>query len=191
MGNRALSLQGFFVDRYPVTNKEWQEFILATGEFPPAHWLGTRIPNKQERHPVVGISLTQARRYASWKGRRLPTQAEWLSLVHGEEGRAFPWGDHCEKSQCQCELSGARETAAVDAHPANVTPEGVTDLLGNVWEWTEADRRLPAPDAGSTWAMGGSFRHPCKGGVVPATSIPIENTYLYLGFRCASDVEED
>lgn len=179
------------MDLTPVTNQAYQAFLQATGEFPPAHWFGNQPPSKQEQHPVVGITLLQARRYAAWKGQRLPTHAEWLSVVHGDEGRRFPWGNDCHKQNCQCSLSGATETAPVQAHPEGASPEGCMDMLGNVWEWVESDTRLPMPEKGSAWSLGGSFRHPCRNNTVPCTAIPQDNSYLYLGFRCAADVRTE
>jgi formylglycine-generating enzyme required for sulfatase activity len=60
-------------------------------------------------------------------------------------------------------------------------------MLGNVWEWTEPDPRLPAPEPGKAWVYGGSFRHRCDGQHPPRTAVDAQNAYDYLGFRCAED----
>lgn len=187
----AVEVASFFVDETPVTNEAWRRYLEATGVAPPSHWLGQRPPKGKERHPVVGITLDEARLYAKWARRRLPTEAEWMAVVRGRTGeRRFPWGTTCEGKGCQCPKSGASDTAAVDAHPAGVTPEGARDLLGNVWEWVEPDARLGKPEVGRAIALGGSFKQLCSvPGEVPRTEIGANNAYLYLGFRCAADVE--
>ena len=194
----TLPIPGFFLDRYPVTNAEYRAFLLATGEVPPAHWFGDRHPSGQERHPATGVTLAQARRYAAWKGRRLPITAEWLSALHGIELQkgdrpdrpAFPWGDACDPSRCHCPRAGASGTAPVDAHPTGVTADGCMDMLGNAWEWTEpgepgAANTITPPDPGTAYVLGSSYRHACGGPDLPWSVVPAEGDWLYLGFRCA------
>lgn len=190
VGKVALEVGAFFVDEAPVTNAAWQRYLEATGVTPPSHWLGRRPPKGRERHPVVGVSIEEARAYAKWAGRRLPTEAEWMAVVRGREGhRAFPWGETCVGKRCQCPKVESSDTASVDEHPEGASPEGVRDLLGNVWEWVEADARLPSPQAGRAAALGGSFKQLCAvPGQVPRTEIAVNNAYMYLGFRCAADL---
>ena len=190
VGKVALEIATFFVDEVPVTNTAWQRYIEATGMSAPSHWLGRRPPKGRERHPVVGVTLEEARAYAKWAGRRLPTEAEWMAVVRGREGhRAFPWGETCVGKSCQCPKADSADTSSVDEHPTGASPEGVRDLLGNVWEWVEADARLPAPQGGRAIALGGSFKQVCAvPGQVPRTEISMNNAYMYLGFRCAADL---
>jgi len=174
------------LDRVPVTNEAYAAFVRATDATPPAHWLGGEPPPHKRRHPVVGVTLDDARRYAAWCGKRLPTSAEWEAAARGPTVTAFPWGDQWEPARCTTRESGAEDTAPVDEHPEGATLEGVLDLVGNVWEWCEPDDRLPAPEGGSAWVFGGSFRHPCvKDGVIARSSVATGNSYEYLGFRCA------
>lgn len=185
-----VEVRPFLLDVEPVTNEAWREWIAATGATPPAHWLGDRPPRGRERHPVVGVSLDEARAFAAWRGARLPTEAEWTSVVRGADGRrAFPWGDRClGGAGCQCPRSGADGTSAVGGRPDGATPEGVRDLLGNVWEWVEPDPRLPPPEPGRAPALGGSFKQACPvPGEIPRVELAENKTYLYLGFRCAAD----
>lgn len=183
---RTLLVPRLFVDRHPVTHRAWRRYVLETGARAPSHWLGDRVPAGREEHPVVGVTLEEARRYAAWRGARLLTEVEWIGVLRGEDGRLFPWGDHCEPERCQCPRIGANDTAAVGSHPGGATADGVEDLLGNVWEWVDPDPRLPASGLGI--ALGGSFRHACAiAGVVPRTEIEVNKSYLYLGFRCAMD----
>lgn len=187
-GPRIVDVPGFFLDTTPVTNARFKAYLDATHDTPPSHWLGARVPRGKEEHPVVGVDLAQARRFAAWAGRRLPTESEWLSALHGAQGRAFPWGDGCDGHRCQCPRAGAGDTAPVGQRPNNASPDGVLDLLGNVWEWVDPDPRLPHPEAGRGVALGGSFKHACTDpGRPPRSEIDSAKAYLYLGFRCAVD----
>ena len=183
----TVEVAGFLIDRAPVTNAQYAEFLRATGATPPAHWIGGQPPAQREDHPVVGINLDEARAYASWRGRRLPTNAEWESAARGPDGTAFPWGDTWDAERCRCPGDGVDGTAPVDEHPLGATVEGCLDLVGNVWEWTEADPRLAAPEEGAAWVFGGSFRHACvRDGAIARSAVAARNSYEYLGFRCAS-----
>jgi formylglycine-generating enzyme required for sulfatase activity/tRNA A-37 threonylcarbamoyl transferase component Bud32 len=185
----GVTVAPFWMERTPVTNEDFAAFVKATGETPPQHWPGLAPAPAARRLPVVGVGLAQARRYAAWKKRRLPTRAEWMAALRGRDGRVLPWGaTSCDTTRCSCPRSGAVGLAPVDAHPDSATPEGVIGLLGNVWEWTEpgAGARL---DDGVT-VLGGSFKHACaRPGAVPETTVSPEAQFLYLGFRCAADVE--
>jgi formylglycine-generating enzyme required for sulfatase activity len=75
----------------------------------------------------------------------------------------------------------------VDAHPRTATPEGVLDLLGNVWEWVEPAPGLPGPAPDQAIALGGSFRHACSASGAPRAEIGAAKAYPYVGFRCATE----
>lgn len=185
---KHLEVHGFYLETSPVTNARFKAYLDATHDTPPSHWLGTKVPAHKADHPVVGVDLGQARRFAAWAGRRLPTEAEWIAALRGAQGRPFPWGKDCATQSCQCPRAGVGDTAPVGARPGNATPEGVLDLLGNVWEWVENDPRLPPPEPGRGVALGGSFRHACLDpGTPPRSEIDATKAYLYLGFRCAID----
>jgi serine/threonine protein kinase len=177
----------FRIERLPVTNARYHAYLLESRREAPAHWLGGRPPAMLLDHPVVGITLEEARAYASWYGKRLPTVEEWEAAWRGATGRRFPWGDAWLPAQCQAPENGAAGTSSVGAHLHAATAEGVADLLGNVWEWT-----LPgsegAPEPGYAWVMGGSFRHPCQtADGPPRTRVAEHKAYAYLGFRCVAD----
>lgn len=185
-------VQPFYLDRAPVTNAQYREFLLATDEPPPAHWTGWRAPKGYEQHPVVGVSMDQARRYAAWRDARLPTEVEWASVVRGPSGgRRFPWGDMCDGLRCHCPLMGHAEAGPVRTHPSGSSPEGVEDLYGNVWEWVEASERVQAPGEGMGRALGGSFAHRCTAWTtIPTSEFKAIKGHSYVGFRCAADVPE-
>lgn len=182
-------LERFFLERLPVTNARFAEFVAATGEIAPAHWARHTPPPAILDHPVVGVSFDQALRYAKWKGRRLPTTSEWMRAATGGGSRTFPWGNAWEPERCLGAHNCAgrlHDTESAGARVAGSTPEGIRDLVGNVWEWTEADPGVTRPEDGTTWVCGGSFRNPLDKGA-GRSQVGLDKSYLYLGFRCAVD----
>ncbi|MGQ0508798.1 MAG: protein kinase domain-containing protein [Myxococcaceae bacterium] len=181
----SYEVKPFWIDRTPVTNAGYLEFVEATGESPPSNWHGRRYPTSLEDHPVVGVSLHEARRYAAWRGQRLPTQLEWEAAARGKKNQRFPWGEEWDPSRCHGpDESG---TSAVGLLAAGASPSGCLDLLGNVWEWTEIDPSvIEKPEEGYAWVFGGSFCHSCvDNNAIPRRSVNEDKDYLYLGFRCA------
>jgi hypothetical protein len=93
--------------------------------------LPTKLPSEQESLPVTFVSLADARAYASWQGRRLPTEAEWQWAAEGAgAGNRYPWGN--DERSFPNEIQPAFD-------PTNATPQGVMGLSGNAWELTESE----------------------------------------------------
>ncbi len=132
-----LHMEDFYMDRYPVTNREFAAF-LRSASYQPAdsthflrHWEEGHFPDSLADHPVVWISLDDARAYAKWKGKRLPTEAEWQYAAQGPDGRKWPWGMTYDSTRCN---HAAGHTLPVTAFPEGQSPFGVEDLVGNVWQ---------------------------------------------------------
>ncbi len=136
-----LYLADFYIAKYPVTNRLYQDFVAATGYPAPPDWPENRHHAMVAGHPVVNVSWFDALAYCRWLSEttrqtcRLPTEAEWEKAARGVEGRIYPWGNSFDKSCCNCFEKGMGFTTPVDAHPAGASPYGVMDLAGNVWEW--------------------------------------------------------
>lgn len=142
----------FYMDRWPVTNAEYKIFVDATGHPVPNYevsWCDTRgynwdpgtrmYPPGKADHPVVLVTWEDAMAYAAWAGKRLPTEAEWERAARGVKGRLYPWGNEFIPQRCNCKEAGLKGTSPVGAFsPEGDTPEGVVDILGNVWEWTNS-----------------------------------------------------
>ncbi len=129
-------LDDYYIDKYEVTNKEYKEFVDATGHpVPPSYWKnGTYLPNT-ERMPVVMVSWYDADAYCKWRGKRLPTEAEWEKAARGTEERDFPWGNEFDSKKANSfGIYGGIST--VDYFKEDVSPYGVYDMAGNVSEWT-------------------------------------------------------
>ena len=69
----------FFLDRFEVTNLQYKDFVDATERRTPVYWQGGTFPIYKDDHPVVNITWEDARTYAEWVKKQLPTEAEWAA----------------------------------------------------------------------------------------------------------------
>jgi formylglycine-generating enzyme required for sulfatase activity len=143
----------FYMGRYPVTNEEYGRFLKDNPKSPePEYWADRRF--NQPRQPVVGVSWEDARRYTSWAGLRLPSEAEWEYACRAGTSTRFYSGDS-EKDLDQAgwysKNSGGQTRPVGEKVPNSY---GLYDMHGNVWEWVEDDYHGSydsAPDDGSAW----------------------------------------
>jgi formylglycine-generating enzyme required for sulfatase activity len=198
---RIVSVKKFYIDEFPVTNEEFYRFVVATHYVPKdtanflRHWSQGKVPRGLERHPVVWVSPEDARAYAGWAGKRLPSAIEWQYAAQGTDGRPYPWGDSFDSTLCNAAVG---HTMAVDAHPRGESPFGVKDLIGNVWQLT-ADKYY---DGAYTFSIirGGSYYNPTSsiwyvtGGPWPVNRQQMLlllsaglNRNATVGFRCVKD----
>jgi formylglycine-generating enzyme required for sulfatase activity len=219
VGNEApahrVHLDAFYIDRYPVANEEYKRFVDATGHPVPCYDVGwvdasaynwnpeTRTPPPgKETHPVVLVSWDDARAYAAWVGKRLPTEAEWERAARSTDGRRWPLGDEFIQGRCNSKESNAGGTVPVGQYsPDCDSPDGVGDMVGNVWEWTsslfrpypyDADDGRESQEA-SGWRVlrGGSWVNDLDRARCAAR---LDGDFLFynnVGFRCAVSAEKD
>ena len=135
----------------PVTNRQYGEFVRATGHSAPPHWSGGELPAALDRHPVTYVDWLDATAFCRWAGVRLPTEAEWEKAARGTDGRRFPWGDgepaspdsatRCPYGAVLANYGGGAKngsTSPVGTYPDAASPYGLEDMAGNVWEWVSS-----------------------------------------------------
>lgn len=211
---RTVVLPQILMDRTEVTNGEYHTFLVDTGYRPPEvrnflrHWerpLGQdsdprawRPPIDKENHPVVWVDLDDARAFARWAGKRLPTEEEWQYAAQGLDGRTWPWGEEGQEGWCN---GDSADTTAVNAYLHSASPWGCLDMAGNVWEWTESERddghtRYAILKSGSNWRLPpeasmwyvASGAQPCAAHQKMLLMYPGLDRCATVGFRCVRDL---
>jgi len=201
---RLLSMKSFYMDRYPVTNAEFKQFLEGTRYHPKddhnflRDWRNGNYPEGWANKPVTWVSLEDARAYAAWAGKRLPHEWEWQYAAQGTDGRLYPWGNAWDGRAVPSphkgrDLPGPND---VDAHPSGASPFGVMDLVGNVWQWTDefVDEHTRAAilrggsyyqPQGSMWYFPQAYRLTEHGKYL--LMAPSKDRAGTLGFRCVMD----
>ncbi|MFN8494027.1 MAG: SUMF1/EgtB/PvdO family nonheme iron enzyme [Caldilineaceae bacterium] len=133
-----LCLPEYRITRTAITNAQYQRFIEATGYPHPEHWVNGHIPVGKEQHPVVHVSWHDAQAFCDWAGVQLPTEAEWEKAARGAQGCLYPWGDEDPNDQlCNFNMD-VGDTTPVGSYPSGMSLYGLSDMAGNVWEWTSS-----------------------------------------------------
>jgi formylglycine-generating enzyme required for sulfatase activity len=136
--SKKINLPTFKMEQFEVSNRQYGLCVEAGACDQPIDASQYNDPSKSN-HPVVGVTAFQASTYCRWLGRRLPTQVEWERTARGSKGRRWPWGDEkptLELANIPAGKYAASGTNPVNSHPKGKSPEGVFNLVGNVWEWT-------------------------------------------------------
>ncbi|MGE0372962.1 MAG: formylglycine-generating enzyme family protein [Gammaproteobacteria bacterium] len=205
----TVRLGAYLIDKYEVTNLQYQAFIEATGRRAPDDFVNRAAPRGKADHPVSFVTWFDARDYCAWAGKRLPTEQEWEKAARGTDARIFPWGDEFNIRAANTPVRWARlgqegDTTPVGAFTAGASPYGIHDMSGNVWEWT-ASWYLPHPGNTTKSENFGEIYKVLKGGswwdcsfYKCGISAPTFNRSFFnarvknasFGFRCANDAED-
>lgn len=194
-----IDLDAYSIDRYEVTNGLYKRFMEATGRAAPRHWSHGDLNGVSQ--PVVGVSWHDADAYCRWVRKRLPTEAEWEKAARGDDGPTYPWGEEWDSSRANSKESPLNKPAPVGSYPSGVSPYGVHDMAGNVWEWVadwyakDSYQRSPqrnpqGPEAGP-WKVlrGGSWGFlPSLLRTTSRLSITPDLRNTVVGFRCAKEI---
>jgi iron(II)-dependent oxidoreductase len=196
-----LMVESFWIDRTPVTNGAYIEFLEASGGEPPLYWerdgeggwvstaMGRRQP-VETGDPVVHVSWHEAAKFARWAGKRLPTEVEWEAACQGADP------DRANLDQL------AFGTAPAGAYADRPSDCGAVQMLGDVWEWTGSDfvaypgfEAFPYSEYSEVFFGGG--HKVLRGGAWATRRNVIRPTFrnwdlpqrrqLFAGFRCARD----
>ncbi len=205
---RTLVLDAFAIDRYEVTNFQYQQFVNVTRHRksgPPARYAKNMSKMQGVNQPVVYVSWEDAETYCHWKGKRFPTEAEWEKAMRGSDGRLWPWGNVEQPSGANWARvqDGHEVSASVGAFQTDKSPYGVMDGAGNVMEWVAdwyGERYFEeAPEQNPPGPDHGVFRV-LRGGGYATTGADIRITSRSkmvpdfrdetIGFRCAISGEK-
>ena len=145
----------------------------------------------KRNHPVVQVSVNDALSFASWIGRRIPTEAEWESAARSDLGYIYPWGNKFNIKAFNIEKTGVCDTSVVDEYDAYANEFKIIDMLGNVMEWTSDMEVSPFPSQknityciakGAAWNSKNDVTISSRGLFKPGFT---SNT---IGFRCISEI---
>ena len=197
----VVDLPAFEIDRLTVTVGDWIEYMDAEGAPAPLHWNGAQ---PDPTLPVMHVSWDEAAGYARFRGKRLPTEAEWEKAACWDPATGasyrYPWGD-AQPAAPLANLDQSGGPAPAGAYPDGVSPSGALGMIGDAWEWTVTEfhpypgfRAHPYREysevffgrgyrvlRGGSWATGsrvvdGRFRN---------WDLP-ERRQIFAGFRCAA-----
>jgi serine/threonine-protein kinase len=164
----------FYIDKFEVTNQDFQECVSAGACKETKKQSGFDAPQQ----PVVYVDQNDARTYCQWAGKRLPKEKEWQEAAQGTDGRTYPWGNQ----EPNCSLANYSEckigaTLPVGSKPAGASPYGALDMAGNVMEWVSDTNAL----------HGGAYQFYSK---YLKNSFSVRTTFgnfNTIGFCCARD----
>ena len=147
----SVYIDAFYMDKHPVTNAQYREFVDANPQWRIHRWLNNynfrkyrdrdylknwfrgSYPTGKDDHPVIWVSWYAAMAYAQWVGKRLPTEAEWEKAARGGlSGQIYPWGNIIDRRWANFDKRVA-ETTPIRKYPPN--GYGLHDMAGNVSEW--------------------------------------------------------
>jgi formylglycine-generating enzyme required for sulfatase activity len=201
----------FRIDRYEVTNRQFQSFIRARPQWSRQRiggdylkpWMGDRFPEGTADFPVAFVTWEAAVAFAAWTGKRLPTEAEWeFAARGGRDDCLYPWGREAPSPE-RANYRGSATGHAVNVGSYPPNPYGIFDLAGNVWEfcldaWQPRYRPGPQFQTGQDirrMQHAAAERRVIRGGSYDGTAVnlrvaardshPVNHAVAFVGFRCA------
>ncbi len=198
-----VQVDSFYIDKYEVTNAEYYVFCMETGRLLPEFWGSDKYHcgPKYPKHPVIGVSFYDARAYARWLGKRLPTEAEWEYAARGGlTGKPYPNGETSDNITQHANISNSR-SASLPVGSFKPNGYGLYDMCGNVSELvadyydkdyykTGPSKNPKGPEIGKLKVIRGGGWHTGKGCARLFTryALPAGWVDFNMGFRCAKDV---
>ena len=215
----TVRLPVYYIDKNLVTWAQYAEFIQAKGPSGPKNEMyldeydsDTRIMNIKgkwivqkgfEKFPAGEMAWQGAVAYCKWRGKRLPSEAEWEKAARGTDARLYPWGNQKPTKDRAFFGSFRNDAAPVGRFPKGASPYGVLDMVGQVWEWPRSlyrpypykpkDGRESLKVHDARVARGGNTSSDDQG-LTSTSRVPVypgrlDSGHRYFGFRCASDMQ--
>ncbi len=195
-------LDGYAIDLHEVSTAQYASFLSTNDRVRPWQWDTVDFTKHGDR-PVIGVDWSDADAYCRWKGKRLPTEAEWEKAARGTDGRLYPWGNQVASKNLANFGLGARFTYTqvlfpVRSHEEGKSPFGLYHMAGNAYEWVQdwyqtnyyessPPRNPQGPEQGHFKVLrGGSWSDLPKYLLTYSRfKLPPETRNSYVGFRCA------
>lgn len=184
---KSLNLPSFYLDKTEVTNGAYRTFCEATQHPIPKNPIWDKKYFDKANYPVLNISWADARDFAAWAGKRLPSEVEWEKAARGPEGRLYPWGNWSQSTAANLKgpEDGYPNAAPVGSFPYDESPYGILDMEGNVEEWSGSDF-----GDGKKVVRGGGFTSAVEQSTTAARRGEHPDldpaVFSNVGFRCAA-----
>jgi len=195
-----VTLDAFWMYQTKVTNRMFAQCVAVGACSSPTEEIGGSVYSNPQyaNFPVVGVTWDQSQAYCAWSQGQLPTEAQWEKAARGLNGNVYPWGD----TDPACNLLNfgycSGRTSEVDAFPDGVSPYGLYDMAGNIFEWVGdwygETYYTDAPTANPTGPENGQYRS-IRGSSFETDSDQVGSAIRHfgaqtyhsrdLGFRCA------
>ena len=131
-----VALATFYIDQHETTARQYARFQQETGhhiETKNGQTRDSATPDPSENLPAVRVTAQEARDYARWAGKSLPTEAQWEAAARTTDGRIHPWGSGQPPWD---KTRSSKQIDTVMSFSGDLSPYGIYDLAGNAWEWT-------------------------------------------------------
>ena len=207
-----VSLKALYIDKHETTNTDYRAFVLANPQWQKSavnvrdylkHWVGNDIPIGMDRYPVTYVTHEAAQAYCEWRGKRLPTEAEWEKAARGgQPDQLYPWGNQVDPNAANYDSrdirSGGLKNMQRYLKPVDHFPPNgyiLYNMGGNAAEWC-TDKYLPhyrrddvnqntPPVKGPFVVRGGSWFDSIFDLRCAARAYALSGAYYHIGFRCA------
>ncbi|HRU52484.1 MAG TPA: bifunctional serine/threonine-protein kinase/formylglycine-generating enzyme family protein [Planctomycetota bacterium] len=189
--SKGEQIKGFWIDPYEVTNAQYKEFCVSTKYPFPPHW-DPEVGFSKEiaTFPVVNVSFYDAKLYAKWAKKRLPTEMEWEFVAATSSNFQYPWGNQWQENSCNCGTSTGQKGVLKDSrsYPNGRAREKIWNMAGNVWEWTSSTFQTTENIYEDKVIKGGSFLyHPYCVRNSYRDGFASHSYRNDIGFRCVAD----
>lgn len=189
-------VEAFKISKFPITNAQFQAFAEASDGYRNDRWWGfsSEACEWHKAHPEViesrflgdnypraNICWYEAMAFCSWfsekSGKKvtLPTEQQWQRAAQGDTQLRYPWGNKFDKTRCNTNEHELRMTTPVDKYPTGISPFGVYDMAGNVWEWC----LTKAPSTNGSSSNGSKITYIVRGGSFLGSAERARNNFYF------------
>jgi formylglycine-generating enzyme required for sulfatase activity len=140
---RHVIVDHFYMDLMEVSNAQFAVFARRSSEASDRFGMFW-VPGRNDHHPARNVTWFEAAAYANWANKTLPLEAQWEAAARGSDRRLYPWGNEeqsdvtlylCNANTERANYDGYEATAPVMNFSAGISPFGIFNMAGNVWEW--------------------------------------------------------